>query len=217
MNDAQVAPTVPPEEPRRRRIGLIVAVTIGVMVILVAGAFVGSSLFYDNSFSRLVEATASAEHDPIWLEFFVAQDCFIGAVVEVGDADLAFSEGLQLLDSSDLLSAHVVNSLDRFREVSVLGLHGPLVAARGAIVAHYEVWNDHLDKTIPILSTLEEEDIAVVFGLWADVVVADGEPIEQTFNNAEAAFLDAARGGEALDEVDVLFTAADVACTRGAV
>jgi hypothetical protein len=91
------------------------------------------------------------------------------------------------------------------------------VAARGAIVAHYEVWNDHLDKTIPILSTLEEEDIAVVFGLWADVVVADGEPIEQTFNNAEAAFLDAARGGEALDEVDVLFTAADVACTRGAV
>jgi hypothetical protein len=196
---------------------MIVAVIIGVVILLVAGAFVGSSLFYDSTFSSLVETTTSAEHDPVWIGFFVAQDCFIAAVIEEGNADLALTDGLQLLDASDLLSAHVVKSLGQFRELSILGFHRPLVAARDAIVAHYGVWNGHLEKTTAILSTLDEDDIAVVFQLWADVVVADGEPIEQTFNDAEAAFLDAARGGEALDEVDLLFTAADVACTRGAV
>lgn len=217
MTNGETQPTDQLETPRGRRTWLVIAVAIGVVVLLIAGGLVGASLLYDRSFSRLVDATETAEHDPIWIDFFVAQDCFIAAVIEEGDPDLALIEGLQLLDASDLLSDHVVRSLDQFQRISVLGFHGPVLAARDAIGAHYDVWNNHLDTTIPILSTLEGEDIAVVFQLWADVVVRDGDPIEQTFNDAETAFLDAARGGEALDEVDALFTAADVACTRGAV
>jgi hypothetical protein len=72
---------------------------------------------------------------------------------------------------------------------------------------------------VPLLSSLQTnlEDFAVTFQLWVDAVVADGEPIEETFNAAETAFLDAARGGADLDDVDALFTPADITCTRGAV
>lgn len=211
-------PPVEEQPARRRRVGLIVGVVLGGLVLLVGGGFLANNFLYDSTFNRLIEATETAEHDEVWLDYFMAQDCFIGAVVE-GDAEAAVSEGLELLDLSERLATHVSDSLVRFGELSVQGFHGPLLTARDAIVAHYDVWNNHLEVTVPLLSTLETglEDFAVSFQLWADAVVADGEPIEQTFNAAETAFLDAARGGAALDEVDALFTPADIACTTGAV
>lgn len=215
-------PDVPPpleEKPaRRRRVGLIVGVVLAGLALLVGGGLVANNLIYDSTFNRLIDATATAEHDAVWLDYFMAQDCFVGAVVE-GDAEMALSDGLELLELSQGLATHVSDSIRRFGELSVQGFHGPLLAARDAIMAHYEVWNSHLEVEVPLLSTLESglEEFALVFQLWADAVVADGEPIEQTFNAAEAAFLDAAKGGAALDEVDALFTPADIACTRGAV
>ena len=100
----------------------------------------------------------AAEGAQVWKDFFIAQDCFIDAVVEVADAELAFNEGLTLLDETDLLARHVRSSRwSSFADVSVLPLHGNLASARDSIVAHYEVWDGHLGESAAILSGLDPD------------------------------------------------------------
>jgi hypothetical protein len=206
------------EEPRKRRVGLIILIVVGVLALLTGGAFVGNNLIYDSTFDRLIAATETAERSQIWIDFFLMQDCFVTSVME-GNAEAALRDGEDLLGRSEQLAAHVGDSLAGFEGLSVQGFHSRLQAARDAIAAHYRVWAGHLDVVVPLLSSLQTnlEDFAVTFQLWVDAVVADGEPIEETFNAAETAFLDAARGGADLDDVDALFTPADITCTRGAV
>jgi hypothetical protein len=139
--------------------------------------------------------------------------------VNASDAELAFNEGLTLLDETDLLARHVEVSLVSFADVAVLPVHRALASAREAIVAHYEVWADHLANSLSILSELDSEPsrLAVQFQAWVDGVLADSEAIETTFNDAEAAFESAALDDPSRQMVDTLFTPAEVECTRGAV
>lgn len=188
------------------------------MLLALAGVF-GTRAFYSRTFDSLVETTRAAEGAQIWKDFFIAQDCFIDAVVEAADAELAFNEGLTLLDETDLLARHVSLSLASFADVSVLPFHGALALARESIVAHYEVWDGHLAASGATLAELDSDpaELALQFQAWVDVVVADGEAIESTFNEAETAFQSAARNDPSRQEVDTLFTPSEVECTRGAV
>jgi len=179
----------------------------------------GTRTLYSRTFDSLVETTRTAESAQIWRDFFVAQDCFIDAAVEAGDAELAFNEGLSLLDETDLLARHVSLSLASFAEVSVLPWHGNLAAARDSIVAHYEVWEGHLQESAAALSGLDPDPVVLAgqFQSWVEVVVADGEAIGSTFEDSESAFQLAALDDPSRQEIDALFTASDVECTRGAV
>jgi hypothetical protein len=208
------------EKQRRRRRGrLIAGLIVGALVLIVGGALVTNNIVYDQTFNRIFNATETAEKDQIWLEYFQDQDCFLDAALESGDIDLVIAEGSVFRETADRLASHVTNSLDNFVDIQVFVLHDPLAAARDAIIAHYAVWDGHLGNAIPILGTLDAEgqDIAVALQAWVDVLVADVDPIEQTFNDAEKLFLDAARGADDIDLVDALFTEADIVCARGAV
>jgi hypothetical protein len=216
-SEPEPAPT--PVEPRRGRGPLIIGIVIGAIILLGVVGFFGSGAIQSRTFTGLVEATRAAEGAPVWKEFFIAQDCFIDAVVNASDAELAYNEGLTLLDETDLLAGHVEVSLVSFADVAVLPVHRALASAREAIVAHYEVWADHLANSLSILSTLDSEPsrLAVQFQAWVDGVLADSEAIETTFNDAEAAFESAALDDPSRQMVDTLFTPAEVECTRGAV
>lgn len=215
----QANPVEENPQPRRRRYGLIVGVVIGALLLLLVAALIANNVVYRSTFTRLVEATETAETDQVWISFFQDQDCFLDAALVEGDIDLTIAEGLKFRDTAEILAAHVDGSLSIFSDIRVQGFHGPIASARGAIIAHYTVWDEHLSKAIPILSTLggDESDVINTFQAWIDVLAGDVDQIESTFNNAEKAFLDAARGADAIDRVDALFTPADIACTRGAV
>ena len=207
----------PPASPRRkRRWPLVVGV---VVVFLVVVAVFGTRALYVRTFDSLVDTTRVAEGAQVWKDFFVAQDCFIEAVVEDGDAALAFTEGLTLLDETDLLARHVDSSLASFARVSVLPWHRNLAAARESIEAHYQVWESHLSESQAALSGLDSDPVvlAAQFQAWVDGVVAAAGEIESTFNDSEAAFQLAALDDSAHSEIDALFTPSEVECSRGAV
>jgi hypothetical protein len=206
-------------EPSKRRWPLVVGVLVGTIVVLGLAAVFGTRALYSRTFDSLVETTRSAEGAQVWRDFFVAQDCFIDAAVEAGDAELAFNEGLSLLDETDLLARHVSLSLAAFADVSVLPWHGRLAAARDAIVAHYEVWDRHLVESATALEGLDSDPVvlAAQFQSWVELVVRDGEAIGTTFEDSESAFQLAALDDSSRQEIDALFTASDVECTRGAV
>jgi hypothetical protein len=219
LSDTQPIETVPVSPPKKRRWPLVVAIVVGLIVVLALVALFGTRALYRRSFDALVETTRTAEGAQVWKDFFIAQDCFIDAVVEDGDAALAFNEGLTLLDETDLLARHVDLALASFADVSVLPWHGNLAAAREAIEAHYEVWAGHLTDAVAALSGLDSDPVllAAQFQAWVDVVVADASAIESTFNDSESAFQLAALDDAARQEIDTLFTPSEVECSRGAV
>ena len=219
VSDTQPIETLPVSPPGKRRWPLIVGVVVGVIVVLALVAVLGTRALYARSFDSLVDTTRTAEGAQVWRDFFIAQDCFIDAVVEDGDAALAFNEGLTLLDETDLLARHVDLSLASFVDVSVLPWHGNLAAARDAIGAHYQVWESHLGEAVATLSGLDPDPVvlAAQFQAWVDVVVADAEAIESTFNDSESAFQLAALDDSARQQIDALFTPSEVECSRGAV
>jgi hypothetical protein len=211
--------TLPASPPGKRRWPLVVGVVVGLIVVLALVAFFGTRALYTRSFDSLVDTTRAAEGAQVWKDFFIAQDCFIDAVIEDGDAALAFNEGLSLLDETDLLARHVALSLASFADVSVLPWHRNLAAARESIGAHYEVWEGHLTEAVAALSGLDPDPsiLAAQFQAWVDVVVADAGAIESTFNDSESAFQLAALDDSARQEIDALFTPSEVECSRGAV
>jgi hypothetical protein len=103
--------------------------------------------------------------------------------------------------------------------VGIQPWQGPVLAAREAIVAHYEVWENHLAESATVLQGINSEPSSILQGVqtWINLVVEATEPIEQTFNDAGAAFEEAASNEEQLASIETLFVPADVACTRTAV
>ena len=170
-----------------------------------------------DSFEDLVDVTQQAEGDQIWIDYFVAQDCFFVAVLEDGDIELAFTESQDLLTQTDSLARHVGRSLESFAGLRFGPARGELERAREAIVAHYEVWDDHLAETAQVLAAINSEPSSVVAGAqsFAELASAAFEPIEATFNEAGAEFREAA--GEDQTALENLFEPADVSCTRTAV
>jgi len=219
VSDTQPIDTPPMSPTAKRRWPLVIGVLIAAIVVLALVGLFGTRALYSRTFDSLVATTRAAEGAQVWRDFFIAQDCFIDSVVQVGDPELAFNEGLTLLDETDLLARHVDLSLASFADVSVLPWHGNLAAARDAIGAHYEVWESHLGEAVATLSGLDPDPavLAVQFQAWVDVVVADAEAIESTFNDSESAFRLAAVDDSARQEIDNLFTPSDVECSRGAV
>jgi hypothetical protein len=124
-----------------------------------------------------------------------------------------------LLDQTDSLARHVAASLDRLAGLGIQPWEGPLLAAREAIVGHYKVWENHLAETATVLQGINSEPSSILSGVqtWINLVVEAAEPIEQTFNDAGAAFEEAAATEEQLASIESLFIPADVACTRTAV
>jgi len=216
VSGPQPMETLPASPPRKRRWPLAVGVVV--VLLAVVGVF-GTRALYVRTFDSLVDTTRAAEGAQVWKDFFVAQDCFIDAVIDDGDPALAFNEGLTLLDETDLLARHVDFSLASIADVSVLPWHRNLAAARESIGAHYEVWQAHLSEAVAALSGLDSDPVvlAAQFQAWVDVVLAAAEAIESTFNDSESAFQLAALDDSARQEIDALFTPSEVECSRGAV
>lgn len=218
VSGTQPNEALPVSPPRKRRRPHVVVVVLVVVFLAVVGVF-GTKVLYVRTFDSLVDTTRVAEGAQVWKDFFVAQDCFIEAVVEDGDAALAFNQGMTLLDETDLLARHVDFSLAAFAELSVLPWHRTLAAARESIEAHYQVWEGHLSEAQAALSGLDSDPVALAaqFQAWVDVVLAAAGAIESTFNESEAAFQRAAFDDSARSEIDALFTPSEVECSRGAV
>ncbi|HJR86200.1 MAG TPA: hypothetical protein VJ930_00950 [Acidimicrobiia bacterium] len=209
-----------PSEPApKSKTGLIVAVVAIALVLLGVGLWLALGSLGRSSFESLVTLTREAEGDQIWLDYFIAQDCLVDAVVETGDLELGFTESQDLLEQTDALSRHVDASLDRFAQLGIQPWQGPVLAAREAIVAHYGVWENHLAESATVLQGINSEPSSILQGVqtWINLVVEATEPIEQTFNDAGAAFEEAAASEEQLASIESLFVPADVTCTRTAV
>ena len=221
LNDPSEPAPAPaqPAGPTRSRRPIAIGIVVGAIVLLGLAGFLWAGAIRSRTFTSLVDATRAAEGAPVWKEFFTAQDCFIDAVVEASDAELAFNEGLALFEETDLLARHVNLSLASFSQVTILPVHGALASARDSIAAHYEVWDRHLADSLSILSVLDSDppELAVQFQAWVDGVVADSDAIESTFTEAEAAFQSAALDDPSREMVDTLFTPAETECSRGAV
>jgi hypothetical protein len=207
------------EEPTKSKTGLVVAVIAIAVVVLGVGIWLALGALGRSAFESLVAVTRESEGDQIWIDYFVAQDCLIDAVVETGDLELGFTESQDLLGQTDTLARHVTTSLGRFADVGIQPWQGPVLAAREEIVGHYEVWASHLAETATVLEDITSEPSSILQGVqaWINLVVEAAEPIEQTFNDASAAFEAAAQSEEELGLIEDLFVPADVACTRTAV
>ncbi|HSL26783.1 MAG TPA: hypothetical protein VLA54_10915, partial [Acidimicrobiia bacterium] len=70
-----------PASPRPRR-AVVGAWVLGALVILTVGAFFTNRALYRQSFARLVETTRTAEGAPVWVDYFVAEDCLFATVVD---------------------------------------------------------------------------------------------------------------------------------------
>jgi hypothetical protein len=201
----------------RRRWPLVVG-AIGLLLVL------GGSAFFltgrpGPTFEALLAATEEAETNQLWFDYFSAQDCFAAAVVELGDPEVAYLEGLTLLDQTGRLASHVTRSLEAFGQVSIRSWHGKIIAAREAIADHYHVWDDHLQVVDSILVEIDQDRqaLAILFDRWINEVVAAGTPIEDTYNQAKTTFLEASPDSDWRQQVETLFTPVDVSCSRGAV
>ena len=207
-----------PASPRPRR-AVVGAWVLGALVVLTVGAFFTNRALYRQSFARLVEATQTAERAPVWVDYFVAEDCLFATVVDRGDPEAVYREALSVLDQTDLLAAHVRSSLSVFAGLSFLPTQRPLAGARDAIVGHYRVWGDHLASIQPVLSGLSANrgGLGPTLGAWIEEVAGASEEIRTTFEAAEAALVAAAHDDPARQEVDRLFTPSEAQCSRGAV
>ena len=75
----------------KSKTGLIVAV-IAVAVVLVGLAlWLALGSLGRSSFESLVTVTREVEGDQIWLDYFIAQDCLVDAVVDASPAAVAGS------------------------------------------------------------------------------------------------------------------------------
>jgi hypothetical protein len=214
MTEPTIEAAEQPDKPRRWPIYL----TLGLVVALVGGFF-GNRVLYSSDFDHLVDLTATAEGHQVWKDFFIAQDCFIAAVIDDQNPDLAYTDGLELRDETGRLADHVDAALETFASAGVKPWHGPLRSARDAISEHYRIWDEHLVDAQTILESLSElpDELVVTFQVWVDSVVEAQDPITETFEGAEAAFNAAAPSPAAAAEIDTLFTGSDVGCTRGSV
>lgn len=203
-------------EEERRRWPWLVGIAAVVVVLVAAWALYSRP---GPAFEALFAATEEAETDPLWVNYFTSQDCFVTAVLDAGDPDLAYRDGLELLDQADRLAIHVDSALESFARLQIRPWHDENNAARDAIVAHYLVWDEHLVRLLAILTELTEEpeELAALFEQWIDEVVEKSTPIEETYNEAKAAFLAAAPDEAARNAIEELFTPSDVSCSRGAV
>jgi hypothetical protein len=215
--DPSEQPPPEPDPPAKRSIWPLYLV-LGIVALAIVGYF-GNRALYSSDFDRLVDLTAAAEGHQVWRDFFIAQDCFVVAVIDDQNPGLAYTDGLELLDETVNLADHVDRALGDFSTSGVKGWHEPLVEARDAIAAHYQVWDDHLVGAEAILGTLSEEaaELVVTFQAWADSVVQDQDSIAETFEDAETAFTAAAPSPGAATDVDRMFTSSTVSCTRGSV
>ncbi|HUO46463.1 MAG TPA: hypothetical protein VM470_06505 [Acidimicrobiia bacterium] len=215
---SEIEPGQPEDAPRRRRWGAMVVAIIGFLAVAAGATFflLGRP---GPTFEALLTATETAETDRIWFDYFTAQECFASAVLELGDPDIAYQDGLDLLDHTDRMLAHVTSSLEHLNGVTVQNWHSEIAGARDAISAHYLVWEQHLRALDTILVGLNDDisDLALLFDEWVDEVIEAGTPIEDTYNEAKEAFLAAAPGEDYRQEVEQLFTPSSVDCTRGAV
>lgn len=190
---------------------------IAALGLAVVGAVGAVFLRGGTSFAELVEVTERAEGDQIWVDYFVAQDCFFVALAEAGDIELGYEESQDLLTQTDGLARHVDLSLESFDDLRFLPWQSQLTEAREAIVAHYQVWDDHLTDTTAVLSVINSEPSSVVEGFQSFVTLVTEalDPIESTFNEAGEVFREVA--GEDSTLLGGLFEPADVSCTRTAI
>jgi hypothetical protein len=229
MTDDLSPTSVPPEEPSPdlpteekkgwKKVWIVLAAVLAVLLLVGAGLVFGGRALYSSTFDQLLAATEQAEGDPIWTSYFVAQDCFIDSVTEQQDLAMAEADVLTLAEQTMLLGDHVTTSLETFGELPVRVFQPRLVAARDAIHAHYQVWDEYLSVAGPLLGQVESDVTALpqVWDTWVAELVDSLDPIEQTFNDAEAAFKEAAPDEDAQQQVDQLFTASEAQCTRGSV
>lgn len=203
-----------PDEPRRWPLYLALG-----LVVTVVGLIFGNQVLYSSDFDHLVDLTTAAEGHQVWSDFFIAQDCFVAAVVDDQNPDLAYTDGLELRDETARLADHVDQALEMFAGAGVKPWQGKLRSARDAITEHYQVWDEHLIDAQTILESLSElpEELVLTFQVWVDSVVQAQEPITETYESAEAAFTEAAPSPAAAAEIDTLFTGSEVGCTRGSV
>ena len=137
------------------------------------------------------------------------------------DAELAFNEGLTLLDETDLLGP----PRDQlpwapFGDVSVLPWHGNLAAARSSIVAHYEVWDGHLGESAATLSGLDPDP--ALLGVAVSDLGRCGRRGRRGYRVdlqrlGSLRFELAALDDPSRQEIDTLFTPSEAQCSRGAV
>jgi hypothetical protein len=199
----------------------IVGAILALLLLIGAGLFLGSRALYGSTFDQLVDAAEQAEGDAVWTSYFVAQDCFVQSVA-AGDLPQAQADAVALSEQSRLLGGHVDESLQSFGQVPVRVFQPRLVAARDAIHAHYQVWDEFFGATVPLLERVEE-DVTVLPEVldpwWSATLAAQDQagPVETTFNDAEAAFKEAASDDASRQRVDELFTASEARCTRGSV
>ena len=214
MTEPTIEVAEQPEKPRRWPIYL----ALGLVVALVGGFF-GNRVVYSSDFDHLVDVTAAAEGHQVWKDFFMAQDCFVVAVIDDQNPALAYADGLELRDETARLADHVDQAMETFAGAGVKPWHGLLRTARDAINEHYRIWDEHLVEGQTILESLSElpEELVLTFQVWADSVVQAQDPITETFEGAEAAFSAAAPSPAAAAEIDTLFTGSGVGCTRGSV
>ena len=203
-----------PDKPRRWLLFLALG-----LVVIVVGLFFGNQMLYSADFDHLVDLTTAAEGHQVWSDFFIAQDCFVAAVIDDQNPDLAYTDGLDLRDETARLADHVDESLETFAGAGVKPWQGRLRSARDAISEHYRIWDEHLIDAQTILESLSElpEELVLTFQVWVDSVVQAQEPITETYESAEAAFTEAAPSPAAAAEIDTLFTGSEVGCTRGSV
>jgi hypothetical protein len=216
---APVSPVEPEIEKSSKKVWLIILAVLVGLLLIGGGLFFGNRALYRSTFDQLVDATEQAEGDPVWTSYFVALDCFVNSVIQEQDLEMARADALTMAEETRLLGDHVATSLQAFEDLPVRVFQPRLVTARNAIHAHYQVWDDHLSTVEPLLAEVETDLAALpqVWDTWATEVSSSQDPIEETFNQAEAAFKEAAPDDGARDRVDVLFTASDAACTRGSV
>ncbi|HUO46686.1 MAG TPA: hypothetical protein VM470_07630 [Acidimicrobiia bacterium] len=215
---SEIGPDPPEDAPGRRRLWPMVLAILGFLVVAALTAILVLSR-PGPTFETLLTATEAAETDRLWFDYFMAQDCFATAVLELGNPDIAYQDGLDLLDQTDRMSAHVTASLNAFDDVTIRGWHGEIAGARDAIAAHYLVWDQHLQAVDTILVGLSDDipALAVLFDDWLDEVIEAGTPIEETYNEANEAFLTAAPDEDYRQDVERIFTPTEITCSRGAV
>jgi hypothetical protein len=215
----QSAPEAAAPSKKRRRVGLVAAITAGGLVVVGAAIWLLTLATYGGAFERLFAATETAETAPVWIDFFVAQDCFVSAVLDVGDPHLAYRGAITLRDQTGALTSHVKASLDIFAGLTPSSFHGRLRPAHTAIVAHYQAWDDHLVEAAEVMSEVPEEPLGLanLFQNLAQAIVKANDPIETTYNDAKAAFAEAAPNDATRDDVDRLFQPSEARCTSGAV
>lgn len=202
-------------ETKKRSVTLGVVISAVVVVVLIVAAVV---LFSGGgTFADLVVITRDAEGAEVWRTYFTAEDCLIEALTEDPDA---FDASLGRLEAQTAaLASHVDQSLQNFDSFGTRPWQGEVRDALAAIVEHYAVWEDHLAKAGPLLGGIGSEPSSIAEGInaWIEQAQVAVDPISSTFEEAGAAFENAASTDADLELLESLFVPADVSCTSTAV